>query len=90
MFTQLSATGCDLGMLSSYFTSLFYFRDGQTLFITHEYASNEEILLATIAWMAMVLEIPGFEKAKMNLPDVDDSWWGPNVYRVEASGVVAP
>lgn len=81
---------CDLGMLSSYVRSVFYHRDGQTLYMTGDWKNDEEIFLATVAWMAMVLEVPGYEKSKMNLPEVDDTWWKDVLpkYPIDVPGVV--
>ena len=57
--------------------------------MTDSIASTEELLLHTIAWMAIVLDVPGFDRSKLRLPTVDIEYW--QQYQldvIDAPGVV--
>lgn len=88
IWTQLVRNECDLGLLSSYILSMFYYRRGTTLFVSGTFKNTEDILLAAIAWMAVVLKLPGFEETELDLPDVDDTWYPTQAAAQTAYGVV--
>ncbi|KAJ3556364.1 hypothetical protein NM688_g2068 [Phlebia brevispora] len=89
IWTQMLEHDCDIGMLSTYIMSLFYHREGQTLFVSRSYWNSEDILIATVAWMAMVLRVPGFETSKLELPKPNTSFWH-EYEEITAGGIVRP
>ena len=58
------------------------------MFFSGKYKSSEDIMLATIAWMAIALGIPGFEEQHLNLPEPDTSWWNTAAQDDEIPGIV--
>ncbi|KAJ3559579.1 hypothetical protein NM688_g250 [Phlebia brevispora] len=75
IYTQLLKNQCDMGMLSAYLLSIFTHRVGDVMYLSRRYRSTGEILFATVAWMAVLLEVPGYERSKMDLPKPNKKLW---------------
>ncbi|KAJ3559586.1 hypothetical protein NM688_g248 [Phlebia brevispora] len=94
IWTQLLKNKCDMGMLSAYLLSIFTHHVDDVMYMSAAYRSTEEILFATVAWMAVALELPGYERSELSLPEPDMKLWShPQVELSElygAIGVVEP
>lgn len=82
---------CDLGMLSSYIESVFYYREGQVLYMSPWRRYTKGVLVHVVAWMALVLGVPGFDRAMLVKPVPKDNfeWDEDSLHTYNESGVVA-
>jgi hypothetical protein len=66
--------GC--AALTNYSSIIFFFRRGQILFMSGEYAREDQISLAIFAFLACALQIR-IPAQTLQLPTVKPEWWVP-------------
>lgn len=90
IFTQLVERQCDFGMLSSYVQSGFHYREGQCLYMSSWHQYTDGVLLEVVAWMALALGVPGFERDMLIKPVPERNFrWDENMlHKYDVSGVV--
>ena len=87
----MAAKNCDLGLLSSYQSTVFFHKRGQTLYMSRTYENTSNVLLATYCWMSLALGTMSTDN--LDLPACDTTWWQPPEYYTRRgchSGVVDP
>ncbi|KAJ7647021.1 hypothetical protein FB45DRAFT_186747 [Roridomyces roridus] len=71
VWIQMCQYGVDLAALTNYTVIIFFFRKGDTLFLSREYG-GDDILLATFAFHAFAL---GFlNESQLDLPEPNECW----------------
>lgn len=63
----------DLAMLSSFEISIFFYKKGQTLYMSDSHTSFLDPVLATFIYIALALGI--IDRDKLKVPDIDTSHW---------------
>ncbi len=75
-------------MLSSYVQSCFYYREGQTLYMSPWRGYTEGVLIRVVAWMALALGVPGFDRTMLVKPNDHYVWDEDMIHTYNDSGVV--
>lgn len=58
-------------MLSCYTSTIFFYLEGTTLYMSPNYSYKDNVLEATHAWLQLVLEIASEDKMVLPVPDYE-------------------
>ncbi|KAJ3559749.1 hypothetical protein NM688_g150 [Phlebia brevispora] len=73
VWTQMVIKKVDYAKLSSFNTSIFFYRKDQRLYMSQAYDSSDQLILATLSWMMLAFGLAKPED--MHLPEVDNTWY---------------
>ncbi|KAJ3519491.1 hypothetical protein NM688_g9294 [Phlebia brevispora] len=79
VWTQMVIKKVNYAMLSSFNSTIYFYKEGQRLYMSRTYNSADNILLATLSWMMLAFGLA--DPKDMHLPEVNNTWYkdDPNI-----------